>query len=428
MRKTLIAMILAGALVAGCTSGDDTATDDTTAGSGASTESTPAPTGPAPGVTDDAVQIGVIYVDLAAVQEIVQVDYGDYVGSYEALFDDINAEGGINGRTLEPVIVGVDPLTPADADALCVQLTEDQPSFIVMGYFVEDAVLCPLETHQTAVIGGAMTPDRLDRAQAPWFATDTSSDLDNDVIRAMADAGEFDGTLGVLSASQQGPDDAILALLDELGVDVAESAVIDAPVGDVAAQNTATATIAERFRSAGVDQVLTSGNASLLWANALAPSDYRPQLLATNTYALDAYVFSDSADLTVLQDAVGGNVYGGPANVYQLPAMQDCIAVIEEAGVEVPDPADLAPDDPETYNAPFIACREVTLLRALLEAAGPDLNYGSLAAAVEGGLEVQPADDPETLTYGPPPSADGDRQPHLYDWDSTERSFVPRDS
>ena len=111
MRKTLIAMILAGALVAGCTSGDDTATDDTTAGSGASTESTPMPTGPAPGVTDDAVQIGVIYVDLAAVQEIVQVDYGDYVGSYEALFDDINAEGGINGRTLEPVIVGVDPLT-----------------------------------------------------------------------------------------------------------------------------------------------------------------------------------------------------------------------------------------------------------------------------------------------------------------------------
>ena len=98
-----------------------------------------------------------------------------------------------------------------------------------MGYFVEDAVLCPLETHQTAVIGGAMNPDRLDRAQAPWFATDTSSDLDNDVIRAMADAGEFDGTLGVLSASQQGPDDAILALLDELGVDVAESAVIDAP-------------------------------------------------------------------------------------------------------------------------------------------------------------------------------------------------------
>ena len=51
------------------------------------------------------------------------------------------------------------------------------------------------------------------------------------------------------------------------------------------------------------------------------------------------------------------------------------------AGVEVPEPGSLGPDDSTPYTAPFTACWNVALLRSLLEAAGDDLNYGSLAAA-----------------------------------------------
>jgi branched-chain amino acid transport system substrate-binding protein len=428
MRKILIATMLAGALLMGCTAGDDTSSEDTTAGSGTSAGSTPAATGPAPGVTDDSVQIGVPWIDLSAVQDLVQVDYGDFVGAYQALFDDINADGGINGRTLEPVFEPLDPLDSTSADQICVELTEDQPSFIVMGFFVDDAVLCPLETHPTAVIGGEMNPTRLERAQAPWYTVGNSADFENDVIRTMADAGDLDGTLGVIAGAGQENqlNDTILPLLDELGVEVTESGVIDAPPDDVAAQNAATDVIAERFRSSGVDRVLATGPGGLGWANAQADSDYRPQLRLTSTSALDAYVLGDNADLSILDGAVGGNVYGGPANVYDLPAMQDCIGVIEDAGVEVPDPADLGPDDPTTFQAAFTACREVTLLRALLEAAGPELNYGTLVAGADG-LEVEAPDDPDPLTYGPPPSADGDRQPYLFDWDPAAAAFVLRE-
>ncbi|MEZ5168343.1 MAG: TauD/TfdA family dioxygenase [Acidimicrobiales bacterium] len=46
---------------------------------------------------------------------------------------------------------------------------------------------------------------------------------------------------------------------------------------------------------------------------------------------------------------------------------------------------------------------------ALLEAAGPDLNYGTLATAIDG-LTVTVPGDP-TRTYGPAPAADGDPRP-----------------
>ncbi len=59
-------------------------------------------TGPAPGVTDDTIKIGVTYVDTASLKAVgLNFDLGDYVATYQALVDDINAGGGINGRQLE---------------------------------------------------------------------------------------------------------------------------------------------------------------------------------------------------------------------------------------------------------------------------------------------------------------------------------------
>jgi hypothetical protein len=431
VRLKFVTILIAAAVLVGCTAGDDTASEDTSGSSGTTAGSTPVPSGPAPGVTDDSVTIGVTYVDLESLGDVVNIDHGDYEAVYQALFDDINAEGGINGRTLDPVILGINPTGTEFSDAACVQLTEDEESFIVMGFFLNDAVLCPLENHQTAVVGGSMSDERLARAQAPWFTTESGTDLQSDVVRAMADAGEFDGTLGVY-ASPGGDDtqmnDVILPLLDELGIEVAESATADAPPDDITAINAATAVVAQRFEAAGVDQVLTVGQSGLGWALGTESLDYRPQMLLTDPNSVLAFS-SDAAahDLSVLDGAVAGNLYGGAQAIYELPAMQECIGVLEDAGIEVPEPDSVGPNDPETYTAPFTACTNVALLRALLEAGGEDLNYGSLAAGAEG-LEVQLPSDPEPDTYGPPPSADGDRPAYLYDWDPDEVDFVIRES
>ena len=67
----------------------------------------------------------------------------------------------------------------------------------------------------------------------------------------------------------------------------------------------------------------------------------------------------------------------------------------------------------------------MTLLRALLEAAGEDLNYGTLEAAVDGlGVELpQPA---RAGHLRPAPAADGDPPAFLYDWEPSAPDVVPR--
>jgi hypothetical protein len=431
LRSPFTVLVLAAALLVGCTAGEESSSDTTSAQGDTATDTTQAvPTGPAPGVTDDSIKIGVQYVDLASLGDVVTIDHGDYEAAYNALFDDINASGGINGRTLEPVYAPINPVGTDGADAACVQLTEDEDVFAVMGFFLGDTVICPLETHQTAVIGGSMTPQNLERAQAPWYTAEAGTDQEADVVTTMADAGEFDGTLGVFGAPTEEAqmNDIILPLLDELGVEVAESAIVDAPADDITAVNAATGVIAQRFESAGVDQVLVIGQSGLTWASGTESLDYRPQMLLTSPNSVLAYA-GDSAgrDLSVLDGAVAGNFYGGPQNTYDLPAMQDCIGVIEDAGTDVPSPDSLTGDGDDLYVAGFTACQNVALLRALIEAAGDDLNYGSLVAGADG-LVVDIPTQPDPLTYGPPPAADGDPPAYLFDWDPAEGDFVLREN
>jgi hypothetical protein len=94
----------------------------------------------------------------------------------QVIFDDINAKGGINGRKLEPDFVPINPMGTAAADAACTKLTQDDPVFVAVGFFLNDAVLCYVDTNQTAVVGGSMTPERLTKAKAPWYTTGLSQD------------------------------------------------------------------------------------------------------------------------------------------------------------------------------------------------------------------------------------------------------------
>jgi hypothetical protein len=425
-----VGALLAGALLIGCTAGDDGS--ERAEGGPDGTEASPpspAPSGPAPGVTDDSVKVGVTYVDLAALGDIVSLDHGDYEVAYTALIDQINAEGGIHGRMIEPVFAPINPVGTEPAEAACLELTEDVEVFVVLGFFLDDGPLCYVETHETAVIGGSMTEERLERAAAPWFTTESGTDVQADAIRVMADAGELDGTVGVFArpGEEAQMDELMLPLLDELGVEVAESAVVDAPPDDTAANNAATQVIAESFEAAGVDQVLLLGTSGLVWASGMETGDYRPRLRLSDPNSMLAFINDTSGrDLSLLDGAVTGGVYGGAANIHDLPAMQECVEVVRDAGGVVDDPGAAAPDAAETWVSTFNACTNLTLLRALLEAAGEDLDYGTFAAGAAG-LEVQLPNDPDPATYGPPPSADGDRPAYLYDWDPEAVDFVLRE-
>lgn len=432
LRFSVIALLAATALIAGCTSGDQSSSDDTTATTAVGDSSTDATfaSGPAPGVTADSIKVGVVYVDLDTLREagVVDINHGDYTAAYTALFDAINADGGINGRTIDYTIVPVAPTGTEPADAACTQLTEDEESFLIMGFFLGDTVLCPLETHSTAVIGGVITAERLARADAPWFSNEGSEDLQAEAVRAMAEAGDLDGTVGVFGGPEEQVlmDDVMLPLLDELGVDVAESAIVDQNAEDIAATDNSTEVIAQRFETAGVDQVLALGTSSLAFVQGIAPTDYRPEIRFTEAGAINTYAQGEGRDLTLLEGSIVGALYGGDANIYELPGMQECIGVLEDAGIEVPNPADAGADDPLLWTSAFTSCQQVDLFKALVEAAGEDLNYGSLEGASDGLVVDMPA-QPEPLTFGPGEHGDGDPQAYLFDFDADSGSFVLQD-
>lgn len=482
MRKKFYAAGLAVALVAGCTSGDDSS--DTTSpaeepageGSEAPTDSeapdeteapgeteTPESTeppeeseaaegtdapdetdeesvdaepaadefvdqsldGPAPGVTDDSIRVGITYVDLGSVENVSN-NHGDYEATFSALIDRMNADGGINGRQIEPVIVPISFADGGNADAVCVQLTEDEEVFLVMGFFFADAPACYLETHQKAIVGGNMNEDLLDRAQAPWFTFEIGSDFERDAINLLAEQGQLDGTIGVYGAIDNQPliDGTILPTLAGAGIEPVEVAINDAPANDTIAGDQQNATILQRFEAAGVDTVVATGNDALGIAQALETTGYRPRIVSTNYQTLFSFANDEAErDLSVLEGAVTAGTFGPFSAIFSEPDMAECVDTTTAAGLDWVHPDDWV-EGPRPWISLLSACRNLALFEAIATYAGPNLNYATFTEAGETIGAVAMPGYPEPFVYGPRPSLDGDQPLYIWRWDADAEDFV----
>ena len=429
MRKPLLLAVAALLFVAGCTSGNN----NTSAGGSNGTANTVAKSAEAaqaPGVTPDAIKVGVTYVDQKAlVASGLTLDLGDYKGSYQALIDQINKEGGINGRKIELTFAPISPIGTAPADAACLHLTEDVKVFVAVGFFLNDAVLCPVEIHDTAVIGGGQTPELMAKAKAPWFTTTPGAEVPVKVVDKFNEKNLLTGKIGVFAhvADASLVNNQVMPELQKLHVD-ATKAILDAPVGDQAAITSGTQTIAQKFKSEGIDKVLLVGPSAADWFLGMQGQSYKPQLLISDTSAVQAFLSNKSTtDTSLLKGAVEGGAYAIDSYVFNEPTMQACFKTLEAAGVKVPAPD---PSDPnmKAYTGPEDACVNVTLLKAILEKAGKDLNYATFRAAGYGLGSIQLPGDPAPHTYGPPPATDGSPQAHLSVWDEAKKQFVAENS
>jgi hypothetical protein len=157
----------------------------------------------------------------------------------------------------------------------------------------------------------------------------------------------------------------------------------------------------------------------------MSSTSYRPTLLFLDPVAPRAF-FTNAAttDTSILEGSLAGGSYGPDQARFEEEAMQDCIQTLADAGVDTPSP-DESGDDPsvQPFQAALQACPDVALLTALLEAAGEDLNYGTLEAAIDG-LNVAIPGDPTERTYGPPPAADGNPAAFLFEWDEAAKTYV----
>lgn len=340
-----------------------------------------------PGVTAGTIKVGVTYPDVAAIRNLINVDPGDYKAAYSALFNQINAKGGINGRKISATFAAVNPLGTAGAATACTQLTQDDKVFAVLGFFQAPDVACYLQTHPTPIVGVSLTAQQSAAAKAAWFNNQISdSDLIPKEMAIFKQEGAFTGKkVGVVGTSADSAEMTLVGpALKKVKANVVQTAVNSVPDTDTTAQIAEYQSIARKFQSSGVDLVVAVGNSGNGWPASLQDnqSTYTPRMIATDYNDLNAYV-SNKAGVT--QSILKNVLTAGPTPpapvIWNDPAMKSCVATIKKAnpGDSISNPVTATASTPVTYTAPEVACQQIALFTDIVKAAGKTLTDQTFA-------------------------------------------------
>jgi len=374
------------------------------------------------GVTKKEILLGITYVDLAKIRDIVNLDIGDFPKMYGAILDDLNANGGINGRKVVPAYAPVNPIGTVPGQEACVQLTEDDKVFAVTGFFLGDLPLCFLEQHTTPVVGGAQNAERVSRAKAPWFTLEATDQTSGQAVDALVADGAFKGgKLGiVVDPNSQALYDSVVAPALKKHKVSGTVANITATQGDAVAAEQQSGVIAQRFQSEGINKVLVVGESFLQFGNALSKTNYRPRLIALSETFLRSYIVNPGSDLSVLKDAIGANT----AVDFNEPGLQKCFKLVTKAtGYTMQETVPTG--QPDYAQGAEIACRAVALFSGIAKAAGKNLTVDSFGkAAAKGGTFDIPGSgkvtwDSKTKTFQQPV--------YIFRYDPTTKTAVRDD-
>ncbi len=334
------------------------------------------------GVTADTITIGVSMLNFDLLQEmgLTAAGWGDQQGVFQALVDDLNANGGILGRNVVAVYDYYSPIDAADAERACTVLTQDNEVFAAVLGFVGPlagtADPCFVGTNNTPLVGGEQTPDEMAQATAPWFNVEPSTeDHTSNLLDLLVQTGRADGArvFVVSHQSSTGDEPLVLEGLGARGIDVVGTAVLDANDGDTAAQDQLMQVISERIRADGADTVMINGNPAAtirgLGLNGLLDS---MTIWSNNAAGLNN--LGETFDHEWARGAISSD---GPSelDIWNDDVFQDCVRVVNEAGIgaDLRPTAELADDDENWFNPVRRYCGHLSLFAQIAAAAGPNL-------------------------------------------------------
>ena len=242
------------------------------------------------GVTSTTIRIGIPVINFAALESVgVTLNDGNFQDAFNALTANMNAHGGIDGRKVIPYFVETNPAVASSGNSSCSALTEDDKVFIVMFPVYPD---CYQQDHDTPVIGGVL-PGALPASAAPDFSlTPPDAAYDPIQLAAFNNRGVFKGKkVGIFYGADALASEVkvVQSDLKRLHVDVVLSGDDSVPATDTVAVDQEAQTIALRFQSAGVNEVVgVGGTGATVWPRALqdTQSTYKPPWIATNVTSL----------------------------------------------------------------------------------------------------------------------------------------------
>lgn len=317
-------------------------TNDDSPASEASNDSVPSETdaleaGDSTGITDDTIRIGWPTIDQAALVEAgLATDFGDISDVAQAIVDDWNAAGGINGRSVELVTRswGADlaNILP-DMQRVCLELTEDAEVFATAAFtWFGDAVTCLAGDHDTPLIAQSSLPRAvLDTGDDNIFLVNfVWEDALRSAVRVVDAAGEFDALeqIGVFGPLEPGMreaiDDGLVPALEEAGSELAADGTIPFAVP---VDSAAVAAVVSRFKAEGIDAVFAVGNfyfngAFMTEAQA---QDYHPTYVMSDLSEGTDDLILRFAPAEQLDRAIGASWKGKPPEPVPTDEGQACI-------------------------------------------------------------------------------------------------------
>jgi hypothetical protein len=288
----------------------------------------------APGVTADAIKVVAIEAALRPGDspQGYRFNVGDPVDMLNTFAGMINECGGINGRQIDLTVIqaegaGDQATTLANAQADCIEATEDNTAFIVIAWAAFAAPQCVTDDHKTLMFSGLATQveylktaqgrhvlfgetNEVAQYQAPMLDLIKSGKLKGKKVAVLYPT--FTTGIDLIKAN-------VIDLLKAKGVNVVQAeALTPDPSGDISSQYPL---VVQRLKQNGVDVIITGSAGGNTFRFSALTKELRNQGIEKDVdlYSLDAR-FDAVVDLSRQVGGVDGAELINDMNVYGFSA------------------------------------------------------------------------------------------------------------
>jgi len=374
------------------------------------TSSVPKDTSLGTGVTATQIKVGVMTIDYTCVAQFIDFEEPDQQRAYQVYFDEINAQGGINGRKLVPVFKSYCPIQLATEQTACTSLTDDNKVFAAIGSFYDpsgNAQLCFAKQHRTIIIGSPLTQAIIDRGPPGFMlTTDITSERRLRVIMALLKkentlAGKKVAVVDI-AADHARVKSVVTPALRDLSVQRGADATLTIAGSDTTAALTQLDSFIEHWKADGTNTLILVGDevSSKQFVEKIKAAVPQMKLISDTTGVLDGAREEQTAHVTP-------NPYDGIITAegqtglehMKTPHFPFCRDPWEKAtGVKVPSPNAIVrlPNGKQNniYDEVETACAFTTFFATIAKRVGPYLNDTNWVNTVN---NFGPIDDTSTI-------------------------------
>ena len=436
--RSVVAVLLAGALLMAACSDDKK--EASTTGSGSASASDAPLTDSFRGVKAGTIKIAFVVVDFKCLEQFIDNNQGDDEKIIKVFVDDLNKKGGIGGRQIEYVFRRNCPLKQDEVAKTCTDLTDDEQVFAVLGVYDTEPPgdgtnkLCLSKEKETVQINHILKQSVIDQAVpglllTPGIAAERQLDA---VLSLLEQEKTLAGKKIALLAdqnSQAGAEPLVKEFATAAGLQTGSTAVLTITSEETTAAQAQLDSFIEKWKSEGVNALVMAG----LSISAKQFVEKIKAAIPDMVLIADATEVGTQAKDEVLA-GVSPNPYegmfaaSGPSALdsFNSAGLQACIKIYEEAtGEKVLSPAELAtgesgvgaPKREEVWIGISDRCGELSFLEQVAEKAGPNLTNDTWIEAVNGFGKIElPTTEFASLKEG---KYDADDAFRLVAWDSS---------